>query len=241
MLHFEKLTSTNDYAKHILANNTPNDGTVILADFQESGKGQQGNKWESNEGENLLFSIILFPKNLLATDQFFLNMAISIGILNGLEKVLRNNKLAIKWPNDILVEDKKIAGVLIENSIEGSSIKSTIAGIGLNVNQQKFEVNFNSISIKNNTEQHSDLQDILEILLKAIEQQYILLQKRDMLKLKNAYLAKMHRNDGEYYWYEANNIKFEAKILDITSSGKLILEDKSRQRSEYIFKQVRFI
>ena len=122
LLHLPSVDSTNNYAKNYIAKSSPIDGTVILADEQFAGRGQSGNIWLSEAGKNLTFSIIYQTSFLLATEQFYLNMAISLGISAALASILLPDSdlsVKIKWPNDIYVQNKKIAGILIENTISG--------------------------------------------------------------------------------------------------------------------------
>ncbi|HPH88516.1 MAG TPA: biotin--[acetyl-CoA-carboxylase] ligase, partial [Chitinophagales bacterium] len=149
-MHLPSVDSTNTYAKSLIAKSSPIDGTVILADEQFAGRGQSGNVWQSEAGKNLTFSIIYQTSFLLATEQFYLNMAVSLGIwsmVNSKLSIEKNKELTIhdsrfttkiKWPNDIYVNNQKIAGILIENTISGMHLKHSVIGVGLNVNQEQF-------------------------------------------------------------------------------------------------------
>ena len=134
----ENLTSTNKQASELLKKNDIPEGTVVHSDFQTAGRGQPGNRWESEKGRNLLISVILYPGSVKPHEQFLISMTISLGICDFIDRHLPGSK--VKWPNDIYVKDDKIAGVLIENSIMGDSIENTVAGIGLNINQEEFPI-----------------------------------------------------------------------------------------------------
>ena len=136
LLFFENLPSTNSHAASLLRDNKVSEGAVIYTNYQSAGRGQGGNKWESEENKNLLISIVLFPSMISPADQFLLSMAVSLGICDFLDRYI--SAISIKWPNDIYVKNDKIAGILIENSIMGDHIENTIAGIGININQEKF-------------------------------------------------------------------------------------------------------
>jgi BirA family biotin operon repressor/biotin-[acetyl-CoA-carboxylase] ligase len=133
---FENLPSTNSHAAHLLKNNDLPEGTIIYTNYQSAGQGQIGKRWESEDDKNLLISIVLFPSMINPDDQFYISMIVSLGICDFLRRYIP--VCSIKWPNDIYVNNDKIAGILIENSILGNQIENTIAGIGLNVNQDKF-------------------------------------------------------------------------------------------------------
>lgn len=137
-LHHEHLPSTNTYAYHLLSNSNPIEGTAIIADYQSAGKGQYGRKWSSNTGENLLTSVIVMPKFLLINNLHMLNVMLSISVCQLLSDYGVKD-VSIKWPNDILVTDHKIAGLLIQNNLQGALVKSTVLGVGLNVNQDQFD------------------------------------------------------------------------------------------------------
>ena len=145
-IHIEKTDSTNTLARS-LANESRED-ILITTDFQTAGRGQRGNSWESEQGKNLLFSLIIHPQDIPASQQFILCQHISLALC----EVLRNytNNISIKWPNDIYWDNKKIAGILIEHDIEGGYLARTIIGIGLNVNQTNFSSLFQLYSTTKN-------------------------------------------------------------------------------------------
>ena len=130
------VSSTNSYISTLLSQESAIDPIVVLADYQESGKGQGNHTWHSNRGENLLMSLLLFPAFLSASSQFCLSMVASLAITDTLDSLGIAAK--IKWPNDILTKNGKIAGILIEHGISGKTISHSIIGIGLNLNQHAF-------------------------------------------------------------------------------------------------------
>src|SRR5665648_1178797 len=129
---FENLPSTNTYAAKLLKKNKLPEGTVVYTNYQSAGRGQTGNIWESEDGKNLLVSIVLFPSFIIPACQFLISITLSLGICDFLKRYIP--ACAIKWPNDIYVNNDKIAGILIENSVMEGVIESSIAGIGLNIN-----------------------------------------------------------------------------------------------------------
>ena len=140
LVHLERISSTNSYIQELLSNSTPlADGSVIMADEQTHGRGQQGNFWESEPHQNLTFSIYYMPDFLNIDRQYFLSIAVCLGICDFLEKYAEKDFL-VKWPNDIYYKDKKIAGILIENSLMGDKIKHSIIGIGINIIKPNLKV-----------------------------------------------------------------------------------------------------
>ena len=138
LIQFSSVESTNDYATDLLAKSEPIDGTVISTDFQSAGRGQGVNKWQSQAEKNLLLSVILRPKNLTVTNSFSLNLLGALSVASLIKKKYPDLHPLIKWPNDILVKDKKIAGILIRNQIQSKKIVSSVCGFGINVNQLDF-------------------------------------------------------------------------------------------------------
>ena len=139
IIRLHTVGSTNDYMIEQIRNGNINlEGTIVIADEQTSGKGMDINIWESEPGKNLTFSIFFKPDFLRADQQFLLNKSISLGVYDFIKSLVTHQKVTIKWPNDIYVGDKKIAGILINNTIAGNELFYSVAGIGVNINQQKF-------------------------------------------------------------------------------------------------------
>lgn len=161
--------STNTYARQLIESARPDNGTVITSAFQYSGRGQGNHKWESESGKNLLCSYIFYPE-IPVNQIFLLNKMIACAVHQCLEKLIGNNKgLKIKWPNDILIQNRKIAGLLIETGIKGEELSYCIAGIGINVNQEIFRTfHPEAVSIKMLTGKHTDLDLVLGTLNKSL-------------------------------------------------------------------------
>jgi BirA family biotin operon repressor/biotin-[acetyl-CoA-carboxylase] ligase len=167
--------------------------------FQSAGRGQPGNAWESEEDKNLLLSIIVYPGTVAPPDQFIISMSVSLAISDFL--TLHGIKSTIKWPNDIYVDDRKIAGILIENSVRGSSIENSIIGIGLNVNQQRFRGNApNPVSMSMLTGTTFDTGTCLMELLTFLDLRYKNLIRGDSGAIREEYLRSLYRT-GEWHDY----------------------------------------
>ena len=149
LIKVKTIASTNNYALELLANNEPIEGTAIMAEYQQSGKGQRGSGWLSDEGANLLVSLIFYPRFLSPNNQFYLNIIASLAVMETVNNFCRAD-VKVKWPNDVYANERKIAGILIENSIRGSQIFSSVIGIGLNINQTSFpQFDVEATSLKN--------------------------------------------------------------------------------------------
>lgn len=238
-LFYDKLSSTNTMSATLLKKENVPDGTIVYTGYQYSGKGQKGNKWESEEGKNLLVSIILHPAVINAESQFIISKVISLGIKDFLNQMA--DHVFIKWPNDIYIKDDKIAGILIENSVIRNEIEHTIAGIGININQEKFPENIpNPTSLRLVTGVEHDLEKCLMSLSKTTDHWYkqLLYDKTD--QINDEYFSSLYRVG---IWTEFKDINgiFEGKIIAVTDSGRLQIEDRRGRTYEYGFKEVDFL
>jgi BirA family biotin operon repressor/biotin-[acetyl-CoA-carboxylase] ligase len=236
---YESLQSTNSSASLSLKEKELPEGTVIFTDFQTAGKGQQGKRWESEKGKNLLFSVILYPLSVSPDNQFLISMIISLGICDFLRELVPEVK--IKWPNDIYVNNDKIAGILIENSIIGDTIESSIAGIGININQEKFSPGIpNPVSLKIITGKDMDTGTALENLLNYLDNRYKQLLYGDRGLIRDEYASMLYQA-GEWHTYRSEGIIFKGRIQGITDSGSLKIEKEDSSVSEFAFKEVDYI
>lgn len=234
-----EVESTNNYANHLVLSKAADDGTVVLAQHQKKGRGQLGNSWESEHGKNLLASFILFPKSLTAANQFYLSKIISLAIIDFLKT--ETTVISIKWPNDIYVQNKKVAGILIENSAKGRLISSAIIGVGMNLNQEKFVSNApNPVSLKQITGNDYDIEEVARQIWEYLNVWYAKIQEGDFNKIDSAYFNQLFRVN-EWALFAKQGESFEAKIIGIGEFGKLMLEDRNGYISEYMFKEVEFV
>jgi BirA family biotin operon repressor/biotin-[acetyl-CoA-carboxylase] ligase len=239
ILYFKSLPSTNTQASMLLKQESPAEGTVICTDFQTAGRGQPGNRWESESGKNLLLSIILYPESVLPEDQFIISMMVSLGLCDIIDSYTGSN--SIKWPNDIYNGDGKIAGILIENSISGNKIISTIIGIGLNVNQTDFPKNLpNAVSIKSITGKETERYSAMRKLLEGIDIRYKMLLYGDRKSLRDEYISRLYRY-GKWNKFVSGSKSFTGKITNITGSGKLRLEKENGTQVDFGFKEIDYI
>lgn len=235
---FDNLDSTNSKASELLkTTNLPPD-TVIATRFQTEGRGQQGNYWESEPGSNLLFSMVLYPDNLEPASQFYISMAVSLGIADYLRKLLP--EVSVKWPNDIYSGEGKIAGILIENTIAGNNIIHSVAGVGINVNQKTFRSDApNPVSLATITEKEHDPEVILKAVVSNINGYFNLLLAGKYEELSSLYHSALYRA-GEWCQWKADGKSFSAMIVGIDQFGQLILRNKSGNDRCFRFKEVKY-
>jgi len=239
LITLERVSSTNDYLKEELSKSTPfSEGTVIMAVDQVSGRGQSGNRWNSEPGKNLTFSLLLKPTFLKPMDQFNINIVICVSIFEVLFPLFKN-QLKIKWPNDIYVGDKKLGGILIENILQGSEWKESIIGIGMNVNQENFEGIQNACSIKQLLHHEYTLKDLLYDLCGSIERNYLQLRKQGILNLKSRYIQNLY-GLNQVRKYKLEGVSVEGKIMNVEDDGQLIV-DFNGHSAKFNFKEIEFV
>lgn len=237
VIHLDETTSTNTY----LASYTPpspTEVTVVTAEHQSAGRGQTGNTWESERGVNLLFSIMVQPQSLPATSAFLLSEAIALSIREAVASFLTRHSsfISVKWPNDIYVGDRKIAGILIENTLCGQYVQRSIIGCGVNVNQQVFHSDApNPVSLYQLIGQNIDRQALLNDIITVFLRRYETLT----LPLHTEYLAALYRRTGFHPYRDAHGL-FLAEIVDVELTGHLLLRDESGHLRRYAFKEVEY-
>ena len=225
-MYIKSTNSTNSLMKELLAKGEwPERECFVYAGYQTAGRGQTGNSWESEADKNLLCSILLPPDK----DLYFLNIAVGVAILR-----MIGEDFTIKWPNDIYWQDKKVAGILVENAILGNEVKYSIAGIGLNVNQTTFVSDApNPISLKQITGKEYDIDALMQEV-------YAKVQETLNEDVWEEYKNHLYRRDG-FWKYEDQNGIFEARIIDVLPTGEIVLCDRNGQNRTYGFKQIKYI
>jgi BirA family biotin operon repressor/biotin-[acetyl-CoA-carboxylase] ligase len=239
----DSIGSTNTYLRDLKGGDPEYDYEVAVASFQTAGRGQKGNTWESEAGKNLLFSILAHPGSIKVQEQFYISEAIALAVSDSVMSAIGPEYaggVSVKWSNDIYWNDYKMAGILIENTLQGSSILDTVVGVGLDVNQEVFLSDApNPISLKNITGREFDLDALLnDIVDRFIGYMELPAHKRhDVDKL---YRSRLYRREGFHKFRDVQG-EFEARIEGIRPDGCLMLLTDSGQHRVYEFKQVQFI
>jgi len=239
LLFFENLPSTNTHTAYLLKKKNLPEGTIVYTNYQSAGRGQTGNSWDSEDSKNLLISIILFPSFVNPADQFYISMTISLGICDFLRRYIP--VCSIKWPNDIYVNNDKIAGILLESSIIDDQIEYTIAGIGLNINQERFLSTVpNPVSLRLLSGLNYDLPTCLNQLGIDLDKRYKLLIAGNSGQIKDEYVSKLYRLNKWFKFKDFNGI-YTGRILTVTDYGRMQIERQNGKLSEYSLKEVEFI
>ena len=234
----ESIDSTNSFSADLIKKNEAKHGMVVITNKQISGKGQREKIWSSEHFMNLTFSLILKTDFLLVSQQFLLSMAISNAILEYTNKKLvdSNFKALIKWPNDILVNNQKIAGILIENTILTSNLIWSIVGIGFNLNQDEFvsssPKDFKPVSLKNLLSKKYDIINELELLCLFIEKWVMKLSSSKFEIIIETYKNNLWNSGKEIQFKDDLNVLKYGKIIGINEYGQLMIEcDRNKIKS----------
>ena len=241
---FDELDSTNDYARELLTKSKPPEGMAIRAVSQSAGRGQYGSRWTSEPGKNLTISIILYPRWLAASAQFQLNEAVALALRDTIASLPPHPDglaLSVKWPNDIWIGSRKIAGVLIQNTLKGHQLESAIVGIGLNVNQIAFPVEVaNASSLALEWGQNFDPDQLANRLFECLERRY--------LQLKNGQTEALHENYREQLlglgearvFMRPDGRRFQGIIQGVAENGSLVVRTDEGDEN-FDLKEIAFV
>lgn len=227
ILHFSELSSTQQYLLELVRQKDLSDGTVVWADYQANGYGKGTNRWLSDPGANLTFSLLLKPTFLLAENSFSLTQAIALGISDFLLPWLPEVK--VKWPNDIWIKHRKICGFITDSQWMGKYFQTAICGIGVNINQQQFfgeAVHGTSMALQ--TGQTHSLETCLHGLLHALQRRYEELKNGEREAINRDYHERLFlKNVPHRYCYK--NAPVTATIIKADAFGRLVLEDENKR------------
>lgn len=239
ILHVQQTESTNDLIRTLHAKSPLEEGTVLVTHTQSNGRGQLNNSWEAEPGKNLTFSILLRPHHIRPSEQFVLSQAVALALFDVLSK--EANGFSIKWPNDIYWNDKKIAGILIENDLHGNVIDQSVVGIGVNVNQHHFNSNApNPVSLSQITGKEYDLENLIERFIDALLNRYDSTFDNGIDKLRADYYQSLYRVNKEATYRDESGL-FQGSIIGVLPSGHLQIQSQRNGLRLYAFKEVEFI
>jgi BirA family biotin operon repressor/biotin-[acetyl-CoA-carboxylase] ligase len=233
----DQVDSTNSMAAATLLEKKLVEGTAITAQQQSHGRGYAGSDWQSEYGKNLLLSIVLYPVFLAPRQQFFLNQVASLAVADLFEQSISADSVRIKWPNDVLINERKSAGILIENSVKGNLLQQSIVGLGININQQHFPASLRqATSLSIETGQEYSCQELMQQLFIQIEKRYLQLKENRMEILTKDYMKRLYRVD-EPSFFSTKGKEFTGIIRGLTAEGKLVVEQEGTHRV-YGFKEI---
>lgn len=240
IVKLDETSSTNSELKLLQQKGALAEGSVVMTEFQTAGRGQLGNSWYASKGKNLLFSFLLYPHSVKSRDQFIISRIVSLAIKRVLDRYIQG--VSIKWPNDIYWNDKKIAGILIENSLMGQHINYTIVGVGINVNEDEFPEHLpNPVSLKQITGSDSDREIVFTLLHQEFLTLYQSMERGEIVTIEQEYMQELYRKDG-VHWFTDKQGRFKATIKTVLPTGHLVLATYTdKEERTYAFKEVAFV
>ncbi len=239
IIKLNAIDSTNDFLKELAHKMQLRNGIVIKADYQTKGRGQLHNSWHSDRGKNLLFSVLYDFKDLKISNRFYLNKIVSIAVSSVLKRYIPNVK--IKWPNDIMSFNKKIAGILIENVFNGNNIQKSIIGVGVNINQISFVNLPKATSLKIVLKKDLDIDFILSEILEVLEKQIFLLNAGKFTEIDTIYFKNLYRYQKPSMYYNNTKGFFMAKIIHVEKNGMLKMELEDESIAIFDLKEIQFL
>jgi BirA family transcriptional regulator, biotin operon repressor / biotin---[acetyl-CoA-carboxylase] ligase len=241
LIFLPEVESTNSYAIELLKNVNLPEGSVIHTANQTSGRGQRGNVWNTRPGSNLTVSVVIKPSFLDLKHQFYLYQITALACYDVMTEILDQGQfdIKIKWPNDILVNDKKIAGILIENIVNNNTISWSVVGVGLNVKQGEFDEKINATSLQILTRKEHDPATVLQLLCSKLEKYYFLLKNGKREVICESYLTHFF---GLNKWldFEIRGTIEKLLVKGISSNGLLLLEDVTGKEREFDMKEIKW-
>ena len=233
--HFPITASTNDDAR----DEKYHEGDVVWADYQTAGRGQRGHEWHSRKGENLTFSVVLEPTFVPIAEQFSVSEVVALSLVDMLSEY--GIEARIKWTNDIYVGDRKLVGILIEHSLSSTTLRRTIVGIGINVNQTEFDPSIpNPVSMAQLLGKELNAEEVLQCFLKHLQENYEALREMQNA-LHERYNSLLYRLNEWHTYALPSGERFNAKVLGTAPNGALRLEDEAGQAKDYLFKEIEFV
>ncbi len=241
ILNLSQTDSTNNYAKALIREGKAEHWQVVRTAMQSAGRGQASNTWESEEEKNLLFSILFRPEHISPKEQFIISQAVSVSVAEYLRLHIQDANVRIKWPNDVYVGMKKIAGILIEHSIQDNHILFSVIGVGLNVNQTAFSKHIpNPISLHLLKQSPLDVDAEFDKLIRSIANALEQMSNNNGVALKTYYLQHLLFLNEERE-YRVRDEKIIGKIIGVNDFGLLQIQTKNRTILEFGFKEIAYI
>ena len=237
LIKVSAINSTNSFARELLKENPQLPLTCIVAKKQLEGRGQRGTYWSAEEGKNLTFSVFLPRPEIKPAHQFLLSATVAVSLISTLEK-FELPRLKVKWPNDILSANQKVAGILIENILAEGKVLGSIIGIGLNVNQENFQNLPQAASMRTVTSREFNLDQVLQVILQELENGFTELSEENSETILKCYKNNLFRRLIPSTFKKHDGRLFTGMILDVTPAGKLLVQMSEEEINEFDLKEV---
>ncbi len=238
LMRLDAVSSTNDFLKDLARDAGNAEGMVVTAQIQHAGRGQRGTIWSSEPGKNLIMSVLYRPAFLLADQQFYLSKAVALAVASVVRQQSGGN-VQVKWPNDVLLNGKKVCGILIENLIAGNALQSVV-GIGLNVNQDHFPEHLtNATSMSIEAGKPFVVDAVLKALCETLEANY--LQLRSHVNVLDDRYEQSLFGMNQWLTFEADGREFSGCIKGVDAAGKLLVEQVSGKVKAFALKEIQLV
>ncbi len=237
MIELDSVTSTNDFLRNYHPQ-SPKRITMVTAEYQTAGRGSGDNHWESQRGKNLVFSLLVHPSHIPASQMFVLSEVIALAVRQALSDFLPG--FTIKWPNDIYHGDSKVCGMLIENELQGKLVRDCILGVGVNVNQTQFDSDApNPASLASLLGHDIERRFVLEKIVEYFTRYYGWTEQHRADELHQCYTSQLYRKGEQHVFCDAEG-DFQGTICDVEPTGHLIIVDEMGRNRRYAFKEVSY-
>ncbi len=231
--------STNTEASLLIRAQKAVNGLIVITNEQTGGRGQQGNSWLSKANSNLTFSVIFFPTHLTLKDAFYLNIVSSLSIAKTVGEFIPEKEVKVKWPNDIILNEKKVCGILIENMLRGEQIHAVVMGIGINVNHSDGSLPFAG-TMRADAGKTVSLNDVFMRVCENLESYYLMLEQGLFDELDALYLQRLYGLNQQKQFTDSEG-NFFGTIRSVLPEGLLQIEKESGELKSYSFKQVSLV
>ena len=239
LINIPETDSTNLQASALLSERADLVPFVVWSGYQRSGRGQGKNVWIAEKDKNLLCSIVVYPRFLDVSNHFYLSKITALALHDTLSHYLGN--VEVKWPNDILMNDRKIAGILIENTLQDKDLLNSIVGIGININQTHFpSFSPEATSMLIETGSEYDVEKVLIQLLDQFDYWFGILTEKNWQLIDKQYIRALYRFN-ENANYRSEGYEFEARLVGVEADGHALLENKAMGLLRFGVKEVEFL
>jgi len=240
IIKLNAIDSTNSYLIDLGKNVKLLDETIVVSEKQNKGRGQLRATWQSQHLKSLTFSVFKRFESLSVSSLTSITYAVSLGVYRALKKIMVP-EVAIKWPNDIMSYSNKVAGILIENQLKQNKIVSSVIGIGLNVNEEKFENLPQASSILLATGRKQNLDEVLQLVSNSIFKELDRIDKKEDQTIKMEYEEILFRKNIVSVFEDAKGNRFNGKIKGVSEIGDLLIENDQEFINNYKLKEIKYL
>jgi len=239
LIELRDVTSTNKFLEILMDKGAGEQGLIVTSEYQSEGRGMNGTSWTSEKGKNLLMSMLHFPEGLSVQNQFYLSKCSALAVSKAIDRIVGAEISKIKWPNDVYINSKKTAGILIQSSIKGESAQYSFLGFGVNLNQNTFSIK-NATSLMSETGQKIKIKEFLSYLIDELDRWLKVISDGHFDQINAMYYKKLI---GYRQWltYKKDEELFKGKVLKIEDDGHLLMELENGKQQLFAVKEISLV